>query len=84
MARPSSHRGHDGGEVVVQQDHVGRFLGDVGAGDAHGHADVGLAQGRSVVDAVAGHGHDVPLLLQGLHDGELLLRRDPGVDRDAP
>lgn len=34
---------HDGGEVVVQQDHVGRLLGHVGAGQAHGDAHVGLA-----------------------------------------
>jgi hypothetical protein len=67
------HRGDDGGEVVVQQHHVGGFLGNVGAGDAHGHADVGLLERRRVVDAVAGHGHDVAAVLQRLDDLELVL-----------
>ncbi len=57
-APPLLHRGDDGREVVVLEDHVRGFLGHVRAGDAHGHADVSLAQGRRVVDAVAGHGHD--------------------------
>ena len=56
-APPLLDGGDDRGEVVVGQDHVGRFLAHVGAGDAHGHADVGPAQRRGVVDAVAGHGH---------------------------
>jgi hypothetical protein len=34
------------------------------AGDAHGHTHRGLAQGRGVVYTVAGHGHDVAVLLQ--------------------
>ena len=52
-------RGHDRGEVVVGEDHLGRVLGDLGAGDPHGHADVGAGQRRRVVHAVAGHGDDV-------------------------
>ena len=28
----------DGGEVVVEQDHVGRLLAHIGPGDAHGDA----------------------------------------------
>ena len=36
-------RGDDRREVVVGEDHVGRFLGDVGAGDAHRDADVGAS-----------------------------------------
>ena len=43
----------DGGKRVVQKDDVAGFLGDFGAGDAHGDADVGVFQGRGVVDAVA-------------------------------
>ena len=35
--------GDDRGEVVVEQDEVGGFAGDVGARAAHGDADVGLA-----------------------------------------
>ena len=47
------HPGDDGGEVVVQQDHVGRLLGDVRAGDPHGNADVRLLQGWGVVDSIS-------------------------------
>jgi hypothetical protein len=34
-----------------------------------------------IVDAVAGHGHDFAVRLQGLDDAELLLRHDPREDR---
>jgi hypothetical protein len=33
-----------GGEVVVAQDQVGRLAGDLGAGAAHGHPDIGQSQ----------------------------------------
>ena len=42
---------------------AGRFLADVGAGDAHRDADVGLLERRRVVHAVAGHRDDVAALL---------------------
>ena len=58
IERAFFHRRDNGGEVVVGQHDVGRLLGDVGPGDAHGNADVGRLQGRRVVDAVAGHRHD--------------------------
>ena len=58
---PTLDRGDDRGEVVVGEDHLGRVLGDLGAGDAHGHADVGPGQRGGVVHAVAGHGDDVAL-----------------------
>ena len=77
-----AHGGHDGGEVVVRQDHLGGFLCDLSAGDAHGHADVGGLDGRGVVDAVAGHGGDVALTLQRGHNLELVLRGHTGVDGD--
>ena len=54
----------DGGEGVVEQDDLAGLLGDLGAGDAHGQADVGLLQGRGVVGAVAGDGHHLAQLLQ--------------------
>ena len=47
---------------------------------AHGDADVGLLQGRAVVDAVAGHGDDVAAGLQRPGDAQLVLRGDPGDD----
>ena len=76
-----AHGADDRGEVVVLQHHVGGVLGDVGAGDPHRHADVGLLERRSVVDAVAGHRHDLALALQRLDDAELVLGRDARVDR---
>ena len=54
------HRLHDRGEVVVGEHHVGRLLGDIGAGDAHRDADVGRLERRRVVHAVAGHRHHPP------------------------
>ena len=71
----------DRGEVVVEQHEVGGLPGDVGAADAHGHADVGLAQRRPVVDAVAGHRDDVTAGAQRLGDPQLVLRRRPGRRR---
>src|SRR4029450_10175293 len=50
----------DGGEVVVGQDHDRGFLGDLGAGDAHGHADVGRLEGGGVIHPVPGHGDHIP------------------------
>jgi hypothetical protein len=69
------------GEVVVQQNDVGGRAGHVGPDHAHGHADVGLAQGRGVVDPVASHGHDLASGLQRLGDAELLFGGDAGQHR---
>ena len=66
------------GEVVVEQHEVGGLAGDVGARAAHGDADVGLVQGRAVVDAVAGHRHDVAAGVAGPGDAQLVLRVRPG------
>ena len=68
----------DAGEVIVGDHHVGVFLGDLGALDAHGDADVRLLHGRGVVHPVARHGDNVPLLLQRLDDLQLVLGRDAG------
>ena len=74
----------DGGEAVVQQDHVGGVLGHVGSGDPHGHADVRGLQGGGIVDSVPGHGGDLSGPLQGLNDPQLIRGRDPGEDRGGP
>ena len=63
-------------EVVVGKDHVGGALRDVGAGDAHRHADVGALQARRVVHAVAGHRHDMARGAERLHDAHLVLGRN--------
>ncbi len=72
------HGTDDGGEVVVGEDHHRGVLGHLGAGDAHGHADVGLLERRGVVHAVAGHRHDVVLLLEGVDQADLVLRGHSG------
>ncbi len=72
----------DRGKVVVLQDHARRVLGDLGAGDAHCHADVGFFERRRVIYAVAGHGHDIALALPSLHDADLVLRRNARIDGD--
>lgn len=67
---------HDGGEVVVNKDHICSLLGHIGAGLAHGHANVCHFQSRGVVDAIAGHGHDIAALLVSLNNLHLVARAD--------
>ena len=74
------HAVDDGGEVIVEEDHVRRLLGDVRSHDAHRDADVGLLERGSVVDTVAGHGNDLAAALVVLDDDELLLRRSARED----
>src|SRR6185312_15761528 len=63
-----------------EEDEVGGLAGDVGAAHAHGHADVGRAQGRPVVDAVPGHRDDVTAAAQRSGDAQLVLRCDAADD----
>jgi hypothetical protein len=76
-----AYRLHDGGEVVVSQNHIGRLLGDLGAGHPHGDPDVGRLQGRCVVDTVSSHRDDLPVGLEGVDDLQLVLWCHSGVDR---
>ena len=73
-------RGHDRGEVVVEQDQVGGLLGDLGAAPAHGDADVGVLEGRRVVDPVAGHRQHLAVGAQELRQAQLLLGVDARED----
>ena len=77
---PLLDRVDDAGEVVVQQHHVGRFLGHVGARDPHRDSDVRALERRRVVHAVAGGRHDVSFSLQRLDDPPFLIRADTGED----
>ena len=79
---PFFNSSHDRREVVVGQRHGSGFLGDIRARDAHGNADVGLLQRGRIVNAVAGHGHDVPVLLEGAHDAQLVCGRNARKDVD--
>mmetsp|Transcript_18333 Transcript_18333/g.52379 ORF Transcript_18333/g.52379 Transcript_18333/m.52379 type:complete len:752 (+) Transcript_18333:190-2445(+) len=77
----------DGSELVVEEDNIGSIFRYLGAAHAHGHTDVRLLKCWRVVDAVACHGHDVPVdlavgalaapLLERLHDKLLVDWRDP-------
>lgn len=53
----------DGGEVVVYENHVGGEFGYVGSG-THGDTNIGLLEGRCIVDAVASHGNNFAGLLE--------------------
>ena len=56
--RPAeAHRVRNPQQIVRHQRHVGRLERGVGAGRAHGDADVGGSQRGRVVDAVADHRH---------------------------
>lgn len=61
---------------IIQNDFIlnDDLFGDVGAGDAHGHSDIGLLERGRVVDAVARHRHDGSQPLTALHDNQFLLR----------
>src|SRR5699024_10903995 len=74
----------DGGEVVVREDHVGRFLGGLSALDAHRHAHVGPFEGGGVVDAVAGHRDHLPGVLQRADQPRLVLGTGAGEHRVGP
>ena len=80
---PEADRLHDRRVVVVREDHDGGLLGDLGPGDPHRDADVGLLEGRGVVHAVAGHPDDVALLAKDVHEVDLVLGGDAGDDADA-
>ena len=72
---PLEHAVAEHRQALLEQDDVGRFLGDVD-GAVHGDADVGGLEGGTVVDAVPQKADDVPLSVQGIDDGRLLGRRD--------
>ena len=52
------------GEVVIQEHDVRRLAGNACAGQPHGDADMGLFQGRRVIDAISGNGYPMSLLDQ--------------------
>uniref|UniRef100_A0A915KDR6 Uncharacterized protein n=1 Tax=Romanomermis culicivorax TaxID=13658 RepID=A0A915KDR6_ROMCU len=84
------HAGHYGGEIVVQQNHVGCLFTDVAAGYAHGDADIGLKKRqiivgvtacrvhRRIVDSVTGDGDDGTATLAPFDNHQLLLGRRAG------
>merc|ERR1719322_1352407 len=77
---PLLHAGHDGGKVVLEQDHVGGLLGHVRPSDAHGHPYVRLLQRWRVVHSVPRDCHNRTHPLTAFHYDQLLLRRSSGKD----
>ena len=73
----------DRGEVVVGEDHLGGFLRDFRAFDAHGDTDVGLLERRSVIDPITGHGDHLAGGLHGANKAQLVLGTGPRKDIDA-
>lgn len=69
-------------EVVAHQGDAGGFVRDVGA-VSEGHAEVGLGEGRGIVEAVADHG-DFSLLLIVEDDLGFVLGKGFGVDLVDP
>ena len=76
------HRVDDGFDAVVDDDEVRGFPRGVGAAVAERDTDVGEADGRRVVRAVAGHRDRVSGLLQGPDDADLVGWRHAGEHRD--
>ena len=73
------HGGHRVAQVVADQDDVAALDGHVGAA-AHGDADIGLGQGRRIVDAVADKGHHFAAFLELLYLARLVLGQNLGDD----
>ena len=65
----------DGGKVVIHENHVGGFLGNILTGDTHGDTNVTLLEGRSVVDTVTGDGDDFTTTLAVFDNQKLVSRR---------
>ena len=67
----------DRAEIVVEQHDRRRLARDIGSASAHRDADVRRLERGRIVDAVAGHRHDLAVRLERVDDAELLLRHDP-------
>ena len=78
------HRIHNGGKIIVHQDHIGGIFCHVGSRSAHGTADIRFLKRRGVVDAVPHHSHLLALLHQLLHIPGLILGKHLGKDGGKP
>lgn len=55
---------HDGGKVVIQEDHVCSLLGDVRSRDTHSNTDVSLLQSRRIVHTITCHSYNSTLWIR--------------------
>ncbi len=58
------NRAHDRAKVVIRQDHIRGFLGNIRAGNTHRDADIRFFQGGGIIDTVAGHRDHIAKLLE--------------------
>ena len=70
--------GNDGGEAIVEQDHISSILRDIRPDDSHGDSDVGFLKGERIIHPVTGHRDDLSLALQERRHPELFRRSDAG------
>mmetsp|Transcript_58777 Transcript_58777/g.120244 ORF Transcript_58777/g.120244 Transcript_58777/m.120244 type:complete len:298 (+) Transcript_58777:969-1862(+) len=79
--RPApQHRLHDRGEIVVHDHDVRGLLRDRRSRDTHRQSDVCLLERRSIVGAIACHGHDLPHFLEATDEDQLVLGAAPCHD----
>ena len=81
VRRPSRTPRSSTDEIGLEQDDVGRILGDID-GRIDGDADIGGMQGGRVIDAVAHEADDMAAPLQGQDDAVLLRGRDAAEEVD--
>jgi len=72
--------GQDRAEVVIKERDVTSALGDIGAGNAHGKADIGAVKSRGVVGAITSDGDGLSTTDQAINEHELVIRRRASHD----
>ena len=67
-----AHSSHNGREIVIRQNHLGRLLGHFRTRNAHSHTNIRGLHSWSIVHTVTGHSHNIALRLQRLNDAQLV------------
>lgn len=74
---------NDGGEVVIHEDDVRGTLGDIGASDTHGEADISSGESGSIVGTVTGNSDNTVTLLDAENQQVLVIRRASTHDTEV-
>lgn len=77
---PLADAAYDIRKVIVEENHIGGFLGNIGADNTHRDADIGFFQGGRVVYAVTGHRDDFAVIFESGCDTKFLFRSDASED----
>lgn len=64
---------HDGVKIIIDQDHISCLLAHISSILSHGDADVSAFQSHAIIHTIARHPNNVPSVLQGLHNSQLVL-----------